>query len=60
MKTIFYIIILIFLRNHNCSDEDIQLKQAIKNDHRSEDEKNRDKYRNPTNSNILESIKIKL
>ena len=28
-------------------DEDIQLKQAINNDHRSEDEKNRDKYRNP-------------
>ncbi len=49
MKTIFYIIILIFFSGMtSCSlDEDIQLKQAIKNDHRSQDEKNRDKYRNP-------------
>ena len=45
MKTIFYIIILIFFSGiTSCSlDEDIQLKQAIKNDHRSEDEKKRDK-----------------
>ena len=49
MKTVFYIITLIFFSGMtSCSpDEDIQLKQAIKNVHRSEDEKNRDKYRNP-------------
>ena len=49
MKTIFYIIIIIFFSGMtSCSlDKDMQLKQAIKNDHRSEDEKNRDKFRNP-------------
>ena len=49
MKKILYIIILIFFSGmSSCSlDEDVQLKQAIKNDHRSDEEKNRDKYRNP-------------
>ena len=32
----------------SCSlDEDTQLIKSIKNDHRSEYEKNRDKFRNP-------------
>ena len=51
MQTIFYIIILIFFSGMtSCSlDEDTQLIKSIKNDHRSEYEKNRDKYRNYSN-----------
>ena len=49
MQTIFYIIILIFFSGMtSCSlGENTQLIKSIKNDHRSDDEKNRDKYRNP-------------
>lgn len=49
MKPIIYIVVLIFISELiSCSPKkDIQLEKAINSDHRSNNEKNRDKYRNP-------------